>query len=147
MSKVSRESASQGGEYGPVTDRSEEIEGYSVNFTTFHIDMDQSAVLKGLPNDECQCPHWGYVVKGSMTMRSGDREEVLRAGDAYSSRIASSFARAQSRSALRRARCGPGSSRSASGRLASIRMTYSPMPAVRVLTASFVTSRTQASET
>src|SRR5262249_2884603 len=83
MPKVSRESASQGGEFGPVTDRSEEIEGYSVNFTTFHIDMDQSAVLKGLPNDECQCPHWGYVVKGSMTMRSGGREEMLEAGDAY----------------------------------------------------------------
>jgi hypothetical protein len=83
MPKVSRESASRGGEFGPVTDRSEEIEGYSVNFTTFHIDMDQSAVLKGLPNDECQCAHWGYVVKGSIGVRSGDREEVLKAGDAY----------------------------------------------------------------
>ena len=83
MPKVSRESASQGGDFGPVSDRSDEIEGYSVNFTTFHFDLDQSAVLKGLPNDECQCPHWGYVVKGSMTMRCGDREEVLNAGDAY----------------------------------------------------------------
>ena len=83
MPKVSRDSASQGGEYGPVTDRSDEIEGYSVNFTTFHIDMDQSPMLKGLPNDECQCPHWGYVAKGSFTIRSGDREEVLKAGDAY----------------------------------------------------------------
>jgi quercetin dioxygenase-like cupin family protein len=83
MPKVSRESASQGGEYGPVTDRSDEIEGYTVNFTTFNVDLDQSSVLKGLPNDECQCPHWGYVVKGSLTMRSGDSEEVLKAGDAY----------------------------------------------------------------
>jgi glyoxylate utilization-related uncharacterized protein len=83
MPKVSKDSATQGGEFGPVTDRADEIEGYSVNFTTFHVDLDQSAVLKGLPNDECQCPHWGYVIKGSITVRSGDSEEVFEAGDAY----------------------------------------------------------------
>ena len=83
MPKVSKDSATQGGEFGPVTDRSDEIEGYSVNFTTFHVDLDQTPVLKGLPDDQCQCPHWGYVVKGRLTIRSGDREEVFEAGDAY----------------------------------------------------------------
>jgi len=83
MPKVSTDSATQGGEFGPVTDRSDEIEGYSVNFTTFHVDMDQTPVLKGLPDDQCQCPHWGYVIKGRLTIRSGDREEVFEAGDAY----------------------------------------------------------------
>ena len=34
MPKVSRDSATQGGDFGPVVDRSEELEGYSVNFTT-----------------------------------------------------------------------------------------------------------------
>jgi hypothetical protein len=28
-------------------------------------------------------PHWGYVAKSSFTIRSGDHEEVLKAGDAY----------------------------------------------------------------
>ena len=83
MPKVSTNSATQGGEFGPVTDRSDEIEGYSVNFTTFHVDMDQTPVLKGLPDDQCQCPHWGYVIRGRLTIRSGDREEVFEAGDAY----------------------------------------------------------------
>ena len=83
MPKVSKDSATQGGEFGPVTDRSDEIEGYSVNFTTFHVDMDQTPVLKGLPDDQCQCPHWGYVIRGRLTTRSGDREEVFEAGDAY----------------------------------------------------------------
>ena len=23
--------------------------------------------FKGLPDDRCQCPHWGYLVKGSFT--------------------------------------------------------------------------------
>ena len=83
MPKVSKDSATQGGEFGPVTDRSDEIEGYSVNFTTFHVDLDQRPVLKGLPDDQCQCPHWGYVIKGRLTIRNGDREEVFEAGDAY----------------------------------------------------------------
>src|SRR5437879_358094 len=83
MPKVSKQSARGGGEYGPVSDRSEEFSGYSVNFTTFHVDMDQRPMLKGLPNDEYQCPHWGYVTKGSFTFRCGDREEVFNAGDAF----------------------------------------------------------------
>ena len=83
MPKVSKDSATQGGDFGPVTDRSDEMDGYSVNFTTFHVDLDQTPVLKGLPDDECQCPHWGYVIKGRLTIRGGDREEVFEAGDAY----------------------------------------------------------------
>ena len=83
MPKVSRESASQVGEFGPVTDRSDQIEGYSVNFTTFHQDIDATPLMKGLPDDRCQCPHWGYVVSGRMTFRYSDHEEVFEAGDAF----------------------------------------------------------------
>ena len=64
MPKISRESATGGGEFGPVTDRSGVLEDYSVNFTSFHEDIDATPLLKGLPDDRCQCPHWGYVVSG-----------------------------------------------------------------------------------
>ena len=40
-------------------------------------------LLKGLPDDRCQCPHWGYVVEGQVTFRFADREEVYEAGDAF----------------------------------------------------------------
>jgi hypothetical protein len=83
MPKVSRETATGGGEYGPVTDRTEELEGYSINFTTFHEDVDGGPLMKGLPDDRCQCPHWGYVLAGRMTFRYPDREEVFEAGDAF----------------------------------------------------------------
>ena len=83
MPKVSKDTATQGGEYGPVTDRSDELEGYTVGFTTFHVDMDQTPMLKGLPNDECQCPHWGYVLEGRITFRYDDNEETYDAGDAF----------------------------------------------------------------
>ncbi len=83
MPKVSRDSATQGGDYGPVSERADELDGYTVGFTTFHVDMDQTPLLKGLPNDECQCPHWGYVLKGRFTFRCGGREEVVEAGEAF----------------------------------------------------------------
>jgi len=83
MPKVSKESATQGGEYGPVTDRAEQLEGYTVNFVTFHEDVDATPLLRGLSDDRCQCPHWGYVIKGRLTYRFGDREEVYEAGEAF----------------------------------------------------------------
>lgn len=83
MPKVSRDSATKSEEVGPVRDRFEVLDGYSVNFTVFEEDIDATPLLKGLPGDRCQCPHWGYVFKGSMTVRVGDRDEVYNAGEAF----------------------------------------------------------------
>jgi len=83
MPKVSKKSATKGGDYGPVADRQDEIADYTVNFVEFREDIDATPLLKGLEDDRCQCPHWGYVLKGKMTMRFADREEVYEAGDAY----------------------------------------------------------------
>src|SRR5436305_9781490 len=66
MPKVSRESATQGGDYGPLVDRADEFEPYAVDFMTFREDIDHRPLLKGLPDDQCQCPHWGYVFKGEL---------------------------------------------------------------------------------
>jgi quercetin dioxygenase-like cupin family protein len=37
----------------------------------------------GLPDDRCQCAHWGVVLRGQLTYRYADGEEVIRAGEAY----------------------------------------------------------------
>lgn len=40
--------------------------------------------FKGLPDDACQCPHWGYLFKGSFRVRYTDGHvETVREGDAY----------------------------------------------------------------
>ena len=83
MPKVSKDSATQGGDHGPVVDRSEDLADYTVTFVTFREDIDHTPLLKGLPDDQCQCPHWGYVFKGTLTFRFGDREEVYGAGEAF----------------------------------------------------------------
>src|SRR5215207_5568096 len=52
-------------------------------FTSVLEDIDATPLLQGLPDDRCQCPHWGYVLKGKMTARYADRDEVFEAGDAF----------------------------------------------------------------
>jgi len=83
MPKVSKDGATQGGDHGPVVDRSEELGDYTVNFLTFREDIDQTPLLKGLADDRCQCPHWGYVTKGRLTYSFADHDEVFEAGDAF----------------------------------------------------------------
>lgn len=41
-------------------------------------------LYRGLPDDRCQAPHWGYLFKGRMTIRYADgREETVTGGQAY----------------------------------------------------------------
>jgi hypothetical protein len=83
MPKASKETAPGGGDYGPVSDRNAEFDGYTVNFVTFHEDIDATPLLKGLPDDRCQSPHWGYVITGKLYFRFADHEETFEAGDAF----------------------------------------------------------------
>jgi hypothetical protein len=45
--------------------------------------IDLSPFFKGLPDDRCQCPHWGYVLKGQLRYIFAEHEEVYSAGDTY----------------------------------------------------------------
>ena len=83
MPKVSRESATNVADMGMAEDRGGELAGYAVTFVTIRQDADLAPMLKGLPGDRCQCPHWGYVFSGRLTWRYADHEEVCEAGDAY----------------------------------------------------------------
>ena len=83
MPKVSKDSAPQRQEAGPVLDLRGDLDGYTVTFETLLEDIDATPFMKGLPDDRCQCPHWGYVVSGKLIFRYADREEVFEAGDAF----------------------------------------------------------------
>jgi quercetin dioxygenase-like cupin family protein len=83
MPKVSRKSAPEVVDYGPAEDRTAHFDEYTVNFTSIKEDADLAPLLKGLPGDSCQCPHWGYVTAGRLTVRYGDDVEVIEAGDAF----------------------------------------------------------------
>jgi len=57
--------------------------GMTVEFGSGRKALDPSPFYKGLPDDRCQCPHWGYVIEGQLRYRFADHEEVYQAGDAY----------------------------------------------------------------
>jgi hypothetical protein len=66
-----------------LSSRRIDVDGVAVVFDDFHIDGDAEPVFAGLPDGRCQCPHWGFVVSGRLTLRYADRVEVFDAGDAY----------------------------------------------------------------
>ena len=46
--------------------------------------VDFTPTLKGLPEDLCQVPHWGYVLEGEIHVRYTDgTEEAIEAGQLY----------------------------------------------------------------
>ncbi len=74
----------------PVAVDTDEIEGRyaplggcTVAFETYKQDVDPAPYFVGLPDDRCQCAHWGVVTSGQLTFRWADRRETYVAGDAY----------------------------------------------------------------
>jgi hypothetical protein len=83
MPSASKDTAPHVEEMGVMTGRYAELGGYTVGFETFHEDADATPLFRGLPDDRCQSPHWGYVVNGRVTFRFADRDEIYETGDAY----------------------------------------------------------------
>ncbi len=84
MPKVSRNTASHSVQLEGLDVRLEHLEGgYSVCFESHTADADLGALFRGLPDDRCPLPRWGYVVKGRVGFVFPDRKETFEAGDAY----------------------------------------------------------------
>jgi hypothetical protein len=83
MPSVARNRIAETDDHGVVEDRHEDVDGTTIQFLTFREDVDAAPLMRGLPDDRCNCPHWGYVFKGKLTFDLGDRQEVYEAGDAF----------------------------------------------------------------
>ena len=83
MPKVSRESATETHEAPGYEGHFEDLGGYTVAFERYSEDADLSPLFAGLPDDRCQCPHWGVVLKGKVTYRYASGDETIEAGEAY----------------------------------------------------------------
>lgn len=71
-------------EAGGVSICSQDWGDMNVAHIRFPKGADATPLLAGLPQNLCQCPHWGKVLKGSIHVRYADgQEEVVRAGDVY----------------------------------------------------------------
>ena len=40
-------------------------------------------MVKGLPDDRCQAPHWGFLFSGKIVVHFDDRMETIERGQAY----------------------------------------------------------------
>jgi hypothetical protein len=83
MPKTSKTSASQVASMEGFEGHYEELGGYTAGFEAYGQDADLAPFFEGLPDDRCQCAHWGYVLKGRLGFRFADREETYNEGDAY----------------------------------------------------------------
>lgn len=66
-----------------IVGRYAEAGEYTIGFESFAQDVDPARLFAGLPDDRCQCPHWGVVTAGQITFRWADHEETFVDGDAY----------------------------------------------------------------
>lgn len=84
MPKASKTTASDTMELDGYEGHFENFDGgYTVGFETYSADADLTALFVGLPDDRCQCAHWGYVIKGKVTYKTASGEETFETGDAY----------------------------------------------------------------
>lgn len=83
MPKTSKDTASDSMVMEGYEGHFEQLEGYTVGFETYTADSDMAALFVGLPDDRCQCPHWGVVLKGKLVYHYADRDDVITAGEAY----------------------------------------------------------------
>ena len=83
MPKSSKSSAPESVELEGYEGHFAELDGYTVAFETYTADADMTPLFVGLPDDRCQCSHWGYVIKGKLTYKTDAGDEVFETGDAY----------------------------------------------------------------
>ena len=57
--------------------------GITVAFEHAVAGQDASSMIKGLPDDRCQAPHWGFLFSGRMVVDYGNRQETIEGGSAY----------------------------------------------------------------
>lgn len=58
--------------------------GMTIGYNEIKGPLDFTPLLKGLPHNLCNSPHWGYVIDGSMKIIYADgKEETINAGEVY----------------------------------------------------------------
>jgi hypothetical protein len=55
----------------------------TVGFVEIREGTDLGPALVGLTDDLCPCPHWGYMLKGQVMMRTKEGEEIYNAGQVF----------------------------------------------------------------
>ena len=60
-----------------------QVGAMSVSFIALKAGTDLSPALVGLAGDLCPCPHWGYMLEGTLGMHTPEGDQEYAAGQAF----------------------------------------------------------------
>jgi hypothetical protein len=63
--------------------RMREVGEMTVSFISLDAGTDLGPALVGLDGDLCPCPPWGYMLQGTLRMRTADGDRTYSAGEAF----------------------------------------------------------------
>ncbi|MEA2347733.1 MAG: hypothetical protein QOG62_1520 [Thermoleophilaceae bacterium] len=70
-------------EDGELQVRLQDEAGISIGHVRLPAGADLRPATKGLQDDLCPCPHWGYMIKGRVRMHTLDGHQDFAAGEAF----------------------------------------------------------------
>ena len=60
------------------------FDGISAEYFTLSAGVDTTPLFQGLEGNLCQCPHWGFVLRGRLTTTDArGRQETVNANDLF----------------------------------------------------------------
>lgn len=68
---------------GELQVRGADHDGMTIAYFKLPAGTDLRPALKGMPDDLCPCPHWGYMLKGRVRMHTADGSQDFVAGQAF----------------------------------------------------------------
>lgn len=63
--------------------RMKDVGDMTVAFVRLRKGTDLAPAFAGLPDGRCPCPHWGYMLRGRLMMRTAQGDETYEAGQAF----------------------------------------------------------------
>ncbi len=64
--------------------RGQELGGMTSAYMEYPTGLDLRPMLAGLERDHCQCPHWGFVLRGRLTTTDANgSQETVSANDLF----------------------------------------------------------------
>ena len=69
---------------GPgVAIRRKDFDGLAMCLIRLDAGLRTDPLFAGLPDDRCQCGHWGYIISGTMRVHSAEGARDYEAGEIY----------------------------------------------------------------
>jgi hypothetical protein len=63
--------------------RRQDVDGMAVCLIRLQAGVRTDPVFAGMPDDRCQCAHWGHIVSGAIRVHGADAHRDFVAGDSY----------------------------------------------------------------